>query len=165
MLFSFLFSLSSYSETIKLKCVCQTLQRYNFETDKIEETSTCSDSTSPTGEWIEYIYLNPEEKWIIPRGYENNLEEREKFTEITDDYYYSEFNSDSEKTTNYLKEKAIQDGKDYIYGSWYYVKIDRYTLDYIDGALFGKYFFKEKKLKPNSKHINTFSCKKIDQQL
>jgi len=53
LLFSFLFPLSAYSETIKLKCVCQTLQRYNFETDKIEETFTCSDSTSPTGEWIE----------------------------------------------------------------------------------------------------------------
>ena len=168
LLFSFLFSLSSYSETIKLKCVCQKLQRYNFETDKIEETFTCSDSTSPTGEWIEYIYLNPEEKWVIPRGSENNLEKREKFTEVTQDYYYAEFyigNEIKKEIARNKRSKAIEDGKESLSEPWYYVRIDRYTLEYIDGGLFGDYFVKEKKFKPTSKHINTFSCEKIDQQL
>ena len=45
------------------------------------------------------------------------------------------------------------------------LRIDRYTLEYIDGVLLGDYLVKEKKFKPTSKHINIFSCEKMDQQL
>ena len=163
---SYIFSYSAYSETIKLECVCQKMQMYDIVNDQIIKDQNCVDSTSSTGEWIEYVYLNPKEKWIIPRGSENTIEKREVFTEITDDYFYTEFKISNDKMTEWSRNQAIKEGKKTVSEIFYFIKIDRYTLTMNDGSFFSDYNLKEKEYaKPESKGISTFFCKKINQQL
>lgn len=49
--------------------------------------------------------------------------------------------------------------------SHYYVKIDRYSLEWVDGIIYGEYFVKELRFVPSRKDINTFTCKKIKKQI
>ena len=84
---------------------------------------------SPFNKVTDYVILNTEEKWFIPRGSENIKEEREMFTKITQDYYYAEWNIDNEKAEKSLREKAIQEGMESTSEIWFYQKIDRYSLE------------------------------------
>ena len=150
----FIFSSSVLAETFKLECVCQSLQEYNFKTKKITKDNDC--------DYTQYTYINPEEKWVTSRGSPKDW--RRTFTEITDDSYYYSNEEDSEIEYG-TRAKAIEEGKTSIEEMSYYVKIDRYSLEWVDGLIYGEYFLTEQRFVPSHKDVNTFLCKKINKKI
>tara|TARA_B100001057_G_scaffold341577_1_gene342427 strand:- start:76 stop:564 length:489 start_codon:yes stop_codon:yes gene_type:complete len=156
-IFFLLLSPSIFAEILKLECQSQSFGDYDFKTKKF--TDFREDSYLKQD-----AYINIEEKWFVSRGLEIKDIWKYKFTEITEDYYYYSSEEDDEKKHGRIAT-AVKEGVKSIEKSLYYVKIDRYSLEWVDGIIYGEYFVKEQRFVPSRKDVNTFTCKKIKKQI
>ena len=145
-----LFSSSVLAEKTKLQCECKEISFFTYEegNKKYQNSEKCNHK--------KLITINSEDKLFV---FHKNQDVIRPFTEITEDYYYTEYIFF--KAQKFYKADPRPSG----FESRSTEKIDRYTLEWFSEIFLGQFFFYDEKFVIEKSSSSYLQCRKLKQQL